>query len=798
MSIRHYPAIALCCVIFAGCGGGNGGSGSGNPAPPPTYSVGGSVSGLAGTGLTLRNNGTNDLAVAANGNFSFPTSLASGSAYAVTVATQPTIPVQTCTVTNSSGTLAGANVTNIAIVCTTNSYSIGGSVSGLAGTGLALSLNGAAPLAIGANGDFTFAPGLQSGSAYAVKIVTQPASPSPPCLVADGAGVVGGQNVASVRVVCSNSIGTVGGTITGLLGTGLELRNNGDDALIVSASGTFTFNSEMPIGGTYSVTVATPPHTPRQICTVSRGAGTVSSIAVTSVSIDCELRPGNLRTSIAAPTYPQGSGEQQTFTSLNGARSGGGFGKLAQDTKLDAAARAHAQYLASRFYSAGRFDPGAIEAHTEVQGVSQFTGALPADRARAAGYGWLDGAEAAIFNVGKASRDCSDQILDSLVLRHKIMNTEMRDLGVGIADTADGNGFVCVVLAAYADFRGEAPGGWVGVYPFDAAAPVTLAMASDTTAESFGTNRGMPVMLMADRDAPLTLTVTVRKSATSALVSSTTVTNATLPDELMPNEVFAIPSVYLEPDTVYTVHAAGTVEGVPVDQTTQFTTGTRSHSAPFAATLAAGSIRAVYAYPTDRAPSAQYRDAVQMAVEHIQGWYQQQLGGETFSIYDTSPQTCALPRASAYYREDPWDRVQTDIQACVPAHFGDPDYDWVIYADVDDGCNLPGRLGAGWDSLTMLPRADLAGLTAHDTGIDGCGQPRPVYPISRWIGGLAHEVGHTFNIPHPPGCEAGLPACDAAALMWQGYVAYPATYFSATERVRLLAHRFINLQRFGR
>ena len=762
------------------------------------YHLGGTVTGLLGSGLTLDVNAASPLAVGANGSFNFPTSLASGAAYAVTVATHPTSPSQTCTVTNSSGTLAGADVTNIAIVCTTNSYNIGGSVSGLAGTGLALSLNGAAPLAISADGGFTFPSDVQSGSAYAVTIATQPASPAPPCLVAGGAGVVGGENVTSVRVVCGNSIGTVGGIITGLRGTGLELRNNGGDALIVNASGAFTFDSEMPIGDTYSVTIASLPHMPRQICTVSRGAGTVSSIAVTSVSIDCELRPGNLRTSIAAPTYPPGSDEQQTFTSLNSARSGGGFGKLAQDTNLDAAARAHAQYLATRFYSAGRFDPGAIEAHTEEQGVSQFTGALPADRARAAGYGWLDGAEAAVFNVGKASRDCSDQILDSLVLRHKMMNTEMRDMGVGIADTADGNGFVCVVLAAYADFRGEAPGGWLGVYPFDTAAPITLAMASDTTAESFGTNRGMPVMLMADRDAPLSLTVTVRKNATSAVLSSTTVTNATLPDELRPNEVFAIPSVYLEPETVYTVRAEGTVEGIPVDQTTQFTTGTRSHSAPFATTLAAGSIRAVYAYPTDRTPSDEYRAAVQMAVEHIQGWYQQQLGGETFSIYDTSPQVCALPRASAYYLEDPWDRVQTDIQACVPAHFGDPDYDWVIYADVDDGCNLPGRLGAGWDSLTMLPRADLAGLTAHDTGIDGCGQPRPVYPISRWIGGLAHEVGHTFNIPHPPGCEAGLPGCDAAALMWQGYIAYPATYFSAIERTRLLAHRFINLQRFGR
>ena len=59
----------------------------------PTYSVGGSVSGLSGT-VVLQDNGGDDLSVSANGPFTFATKLASGAAYAVTVKTNPS--GQTC------------------------------------------------------------------------------------------------------------------------------------------------------------------------------------------------------------------------------------------------------------------------------------------------------------------------------------------------------------------------------------------------------------------------------------------------------------------------------------------------------------------------------------------------------------------------------------------------------------------------------------------------------------------------------------------------------------------------------
>jgi subtilisin-like proprotein convertase family protein len=85
-------------------------------AAATTYTVGGNVSGVSGAGLVLSlNSGAQSLPISASGSFTFPTGLASGAAYAVTVGTQPS--GLTCTVANGSGTIGSANVTNVAVSC---------------------------------------------------------------------------------------------------------------------------------------------------------------------------------------------------------------------------------------------------------------------------------------------------------------------------------------------------------------------------------------------------------------------------------------------------------------------------------------------------------------------------------------------------------------------------------------------------------------------------------------------------------------------------------------------------------
>jgi len=143
-----------------------------------SYTVSGTITGLSASGLVLAN-GADRLTVSANSTtFTMPTRVASGSTYAVTVNTQPT--GQTCTVANGSGTMGTANVTNVAVTCTLNSYTLGGTISGLNAGGLLVVsnlvlANGADAITVpfGAT-TFTFDKQVAYGSSYNVVVQSQP------------------------------------------------------------------------------------------------------------------------------------------------------------------------------------------------------------------------------------------------------------------------------------------------------------------------------------------------------------------------------------------------------------------------------------------------------------------------------------------------------------------------------------------------------------------------------------------------------------------------------------------------
>lgn len=81
----------------------------------PRFTLGGTLAGLAsGASIVLRNNGANDLTLAANGSFQFSQQVLQGASYSVAIATQPS--GQTCTVANGSGTMQAA-VSNVAVSC---------------------------------------------------------------------------------------------------------------------------------------------------------------------------------------------------------------------------------------------------------------------------------------------------------------------------------------------------------------------------------------------------------------------------------------------------------------------------------------------------------------------------------------------------------------------------------------------------------------------------------------------------------------------------------------------------------
>lgn len=166
-----------------------------------TYTIGGTISGLgAGKTLVLQNNGGDDLTATSDGTFTFATALADGRGYDVQVETQPA--GQTCTASNNSGTIAGASVTGISVTCSTNTYAVGGVVTGLENGGLTLQNNGSDDLAVSADGPFTFSLPISDDDPYSVTVSTHPTNPSLTCTVINGSGTVTGADVTSVTVKC--------------------------------------------------------------------------------------------------------------------------------------------------------------------------------------------------------------------------------------------------------------------------------------------------------------------------------------------------------------------------------------------------------------------------------------------------------------------------------------------------------------------------------------------------------------------------------------------------------------------
>jgi 6-phosphogluconolactonase (cycloisomerase 2 family) len=166
---------------------------------PLSFSVGGSLSGLlSSNAVVLADSGGGTLTVATNGRFTFGPLVTSGSTYAVTVVTQPA--GQDCTLANASGTVAGANITNVAITCAALPYTISANVVGiLPNSTLVLENNGEDNLTVTGGGTYKFGTPVDSGTAYAVTIGTQPSGQT--CAVSNGSGTVAAAAV-TVTIIC--------------------------------------------------------------------------------------------------------------------------------------------------------------------------------------------------------------------------------------------------------------------------------------------------------------------------------------------------------------------------------------------------------------------------------------------------------------------------------------------------------------------------------------------------------------------------------------------------------------------
>jgi hypothetical protein len=178
----------LCAAVLSACGGGNDGN----------MLLQGSIQGLTKSGMVLVNRNTGEkITVAANAtSFQFTKLLSSDEQFDVQIDTMPS--GAKCEPTLNSNKANAFTSYQTVITCTTFTYTLGGTVTGLEEDGVASTNNGvtlangpdtayaAPPATANAPVQFAFANLVGNESPYGVTVLTQPANRT--CTVVDGVG----------------------------------------------------------------------------------------------------------------------------------------------------------------------------------------------------------------------------------------------------------------------------------------------------------------------------------------------------------------------------------------------------------------------------------------------------------------------------------------------------------------------------------------------------------------------------------------------------------------------------------
>ena len=330
--------------------------------------------------------------------------------------------------------------------------------------------------------------------------------------------------------------------------------------------------------------------------------------------------PGNLLANAIQSlpsTYPAGSVERKYFQELNSARGKGGFGLLAQDVSLDAAASHHAVYFdtqydrpyyitaagmlapytgieplnprytepviyayASELY--GQIDPAtsALRAHIEVPGQPGFTGIRPTDRANAAGYANARATSAQEVIGFENHRDPQDQgcvagLLRTVFHRGVLLESSLVDVGIGTQLSVDGKSRTCVINTSNVrTMPTRAPDGWVGIFPGDGATGVatTLGREVPNPAPEIAI-QGLPTSLYVTKGHALTVISFTLASSARLPVTVKVLTQKDFPTFIGSHQAYIVPYSALKPGTTYTAVFTGKDDARNMSKTWTFTTG---------------------------------------------------------------------------------------------------------------------------------------------------------------------------------------------------------------------------------
>lgn len=327
------------------------------------------------------------------------------------------------------------------------------------------------------------------------------------------------------------------------------------------------------------------------VLTACGGGGDGDNTAPSQSAAASGSTTGGSSTSVApVTTVPQAdySAQEKTdvFNRLNSDRARCGFGKLAQNAKLDVAAQGHADYLVlNNAYT-----------HYQTVGNPGFTGVAPGDRFTAAGYVWTGIAGESIgttyygsafngkppsggipqYSVTPLSATNTLRLLYSTVYHLRSLMVGNRDVGLGVStvDTTSPDGTATikrlvvntgvdmgsVQQAIAADGLLSFPcEGTTGTNPyFGDELPDPFPSGPSRTMNPYG----QPVYLMSGPSTTLTVGSARITLQGGGDVPVTILTKANDPNHILnDNQVYIVPTQALAENATYQVTIAGTSTG---------------------------------------------------------------------------------------------------------------------------------------------------------------------------------------------------------------------------------------------
>ncbi len=253
------------------------------------------------------------------------------------------------------------------------------------------------------------------------------------------------------------------------------------------------------------------------------------------------------------------------FNRLNEIRLSAGLGMLAQDTLLDQAAQAHAEWIIAN----DSFT------HEETAGTIGFTGAHWWDRDEASGYVPVGGEEVMAGIVHGAQG--VDVLINGVYHRAGMLAFEPVDVGIGWSALSAASVSMPLVIDMTKPGTDPVRGlgqaaqpsiGGVAIWPLDAARDVPLRLGLESPDPVPGQDvlsLGTPVSVTVGSDTTITVdSFALTEVASGAVVSARLLTVRTDPNSLLPGSFAAlVPLNALTPNTTYAVVFSGSTVTFP-------------------------------------------------------------------------------------------------------------------------------------------------------------------------------------------------------------------------------------------